>query len=117
MPAVTVIIPTLNEAGNIEPLVDRLAAAFGTRDDWEILFVDDDSSDGTGTRIRRAAVRHPVQLIVREGERGLASAVLKGIASTNAPVVVVMDADLSHPPEVAPRLVKAVEGGADVAIG
>lgn len=117
MPGVTVVVPTLNEAGNIEPLVARLAAAFAGRDDWEILFVDDDSSDGTGTEIRKAAVRHPVQLIVREGDRGLASAVLRGIEATSAPVVLVMDADLSHPPEVAPKLADAVEAGADVAIG
>ena len=78
MPGVTVVVPTLNEAGNIEPLVQRLSAAFGPRDDWEILFVDDDSADGTGTEIRKTAVRNPVQLIVREGERGLASAVLRG---------------------------------------
>jgi glycosyltransferase involved in cell wall biosynthesis len=117
VPGITVVVPTLNEAGNIEPLVQRLSAAFGRRDDWEILFVDDDSADGTGTEIRKAAVRNPVQLIVREGERGLASAVLRGIELTSAPVVVVMDADLSHPPEVAPRLAAAVEEGADVAIG
>jgi glycosyltransferase involved in cell wall biosynthesis len=117
MPAVTVIVPTLNEAGNIQPLVDRLAAAFGHRTDWDVLFVDDDSSDGTGTEIRKAAARHPVDVIVREGERGLASAVLRGIESTSSPVVVVMDADLSHPPDVAPKLAEAVEGGAEVAIG
>src|SRR5262245_46775270 len=117
MPAVTVIVPTLNEAGNIQPLVDRLAAAFGPRTDWDVLFVDDDSSDGTGTEIRRAAARHPVDVIVREGERGLASAVLRGIESSSAPVVVVMDADLSHPPETAPKLAEAVEAGAEVAIG
>ena len=117
MPGVTVVVPTLNEAGNIEPLVQRLSAAFGHRDDWEILFVDDDSADGTGTEIRKTAIRNPVQLIVREGERGLASAVLRGIELTTSPVVVVMDADLSHPPEVAPKLAAAVEEGADVAIG
>ena len=117
MPGVTVIVPTLNEAGNIGPLVERLAAAFGPRDDWQVLFIDDDSEDGTGTEIRKAAVRHPVQLVVREGERGLASAVLRGIELTSAPVVVVMDCDLSHPPEDVPKLVAAVEEGADVAIG
>ena len=117
MPAVTVIVPTLDEEGNIAPLVGRLAAAFGPRGDWEILFVDDDSRDGTVAKIQGLASRHPVRWIVRKGERGLASAVLRGIASTDAPVVVVMDADLSHPPEIAPRLADAVAEGAEVAIG
>jgi dolichol-phosphate mannosyltransferase len=117
MPAVTVVVPTLNEAGNIEPLVSRLAAAFGPRGDWEVLFVDDDSRDGTVAEIERLATRHPVRVIVRKGERGLATAVLKGLASTDAPSAVVMDADLSHPPEVVPKLAEAIADGADVAIG
>jgi glycosyltransferase involved in cell wall biosynthesis len=117
MPAVTVIVPTLNEAGNIEPLVSRLATAFGPRGEWEVLFVDDDSKDGTAAEIQGLAGRCPVRLIVRKGERGLGSAVLRGMASTEAPTVVVMDADLSHPPEAAPKLADAVAGGADVAIG
>lgn len=117
MPAVTVVVPTLNESGNLEPLITRLAAAFGSRSDWEILLVDDDSTDGTAELAARLAASHPVRILVRKGERGLASAVLKGIGASEAPVVVVMDADLSHPPETAPRLAEAVEGGADVAIG
>ncbi len=117
MPAVTVVVPTLNEAGNLEPLVTRLAAAFGPRADWEVLLVDDDSKDDTPAVAERLARSHPVRLVVRKGERGLATAVMKGIAESASPVVVVMDADLSHPPEVAPRLAAAVEGGADLAIG
>jgi len=117
MPAVTVVVPTLNEAGNIEPLVSRLAAAFGPRGDWEILFVDDDSTDATVAEIEKLAAKHPVRVIVRKGERGLATAVLKGLASTDAPNAVVMDADLSHPPEIVPKLADAIAGGADIAIG
>jgi len=117
MPRVTVVVPTLNEAGNIDPLVSRLAAAFGPEGDWEILFVDDDSRDGTVGEFERLANRFPVRAIVRKGERGLGTAVLRGIASTDAPVVVVMDADLSHPPEAAPGLAAAVASGADAAIG
>jgi hypothetical protein len=101
----------------VRPLVERLAAAFGERRDWEVLFVDDDSKDGTAAAVEALAPRFPARVIVRQGERGLASAVVRGIESAAAPVVVVMDADLQHPPETAPRLARAVEEGADVAIG
>jgi dolichol-phosphate mannosyltransferase len=117
MPRVTVVVPTLNEAGNIDPLVARLSAAFGPGGDWEVLFVDDDSRDATAAEIERLSALFPTRVIVRKGERGLGTAVLRGIASTDAPIVVVMDADLSHPPEVAPALAAAVASGADVAIG
>ncbi|MBI4563932.1 MAG: glycosyltransferase family 39 protein [Planctomycetes bacterium] len=117
MKSVTVVVPTLNEAGNIEPLVHRVAAAFGDRWDWEILFVDDDSADGTAAEVERLAAAYPVRALIRKGERGLGSAVLKGFVASQSPIVAVMDADLSHPPEALPGLVEAVEGGCEVAIG
>jgi dolichol-phosphate mannosyltransferase len=113
-PRATVIVPTWNEAENVEPLARRIHAALP---DAEILFVDDASTDGTPDRVRAMAEFLPVRLIERRGERGLSTAVLRGIAEASADLCVVMDADLSHPPEALPALVEAVERGADVAVG
>jgi dolichol-phosphate mannosyltransferase len=113
-PRATVIIPTWNEAENVELLARRVHAALP---DAEILFVDDASTDGTPDRVRAMAEDLPVRLIERRGERGLSTAVLRGIAEASADLCVVMDADFSHPPEALPVLVEAVERGADVAVG
>jgi len=110
----SVIVPTYNEAENIEGLVRRVCAAMP---DAEILVIDDDSPDGTAERARELARNFPVRVIVRTEERGLATAALRGIAESSCDVCVVMDADLSHPPEMIPELVRAVEDGADLAIG
>ncbi|MCA9311778.1 MAG: glycosyltransferase family 39 protein [Phycisphaerales bacterium] len=99
-PAVSVIIPTLNEAGNIDLLLERLFHAAHAADlDVEAVVVDDASTDGTADLVRRWSTTHPVQLLERHNERGLAGAVIAGARLALANVVVVMDADLSHPPE------------------
>jgi len=110
----SIVIPTFNEADNVGPLVRRICAAMP---DAEIIFVDDASQDGTTDRIRELLADYPVTLVERTDERGLSSAVLRGFEVTQTDICVVMDADLSHPPEVIPALVRAVEEGADVAIG
>lgn len=111
MTDVSVILPTYCERDNLPCAVERLRRAMP---EAEIVVVDDDSPDGTVQIAGALGVR----LIVRVGERGLASAVLKGVAEAHGDIVVIMDADLSHPPEAIPHLVRAVEhGGADVAIG
>ncbi|WP_186525931.1 GtrA family protein [Leekyejoonella antrihumi] len=117
------IIPTRNEAHNVEPLVARLSAAFGCGQ-VQVLFVDD-SDDETPVVISKVASRAvvPVRLIHREpGERGggLGAAVLAGLrdaADRGAEWAVVMDGDLQHPPEVAPALLaEAVRTEADLAV-
>lgn len=114
----TVVIPTLNEAGNVEPLLDRLATALAGIE-WEAIFVDDGSSDGTPelvTRIAQADRR--VRLIRRIGRRGLSSAVVEGALSSTAPVVAVIDADLQHDEKILPQLYGAVtDGSHELAIG
>ncbi len=115
----SVIVPTLNEAENIDPL---LGAIFdhGARSalDLEVLVVDDGSTDGTRERVRAWEGRHRVRLLARDGERGLSGAVLAGAAAAAGDVVVVMDADLSHPPERVAALAHPVLAGeCDVAIG
>jgi len=82
---------------------------------YRILFVDDDSGDGTAELVSTLARKYPVDILVRKNKRGLASAVCDGLEHADD-VAVVMDADLQHPPEVLPDLIKAINNGADVAI-
>jgi dolichol-phosphate mannosyltransferase len=95
--SVSIVVPTRNEAENIEVLVAQIvAAAFPFR---EILFVDDDSSDGTREVIRSLAANHPIRLMEQDREEpGLAAAVMLGARAANGELLLVMDADLSHPP-------------------
>jgi dolichol-phosphate mannosyltransferase len=110
----TVVVPTFNEAQNLGPLVDRILAALP---EAEIVVVDDGSQDGTAERARELARDYPVRVVERLDERGLSTAVLRGLEEARTDVCVVMDADLSHPPEAIPALVRAVEEGAAVAVG
>jgi dolichol-phosphate mannosyltransferase len=117
-PALSVVIPTRNEEGNIERLVERLDKVLASTA-AEILFVDD-SDDGTLAAIERARglSRHEVRAIHRPpGSRngGLGGAVVEGMRTARAPWICVMDADLQHPPEVIERLAaKAREQGVDL---
>lgn len=113
------VIPTLCEAGNIGRLLAQIRTILDKPQiDYEILVVDDDSSDGTGDIVSAIAKKDPrVRLIVRKGERGLAGAVLDGWHHTDADVLGVMDADLQHPPELLPELYAAIVQGCDLAVG
>jgi len=110
----SIVIPTYNEKENIPPLIERIAKALSGYA-YEIVLVDDNSKDGTIEVAEALASRHPVKLLVRRDEKGLATAVIHGINNTSGRIVCVMDADLQHPPEIIPDLVKAVENGADMA--
>jgi dolichol-phosphate mannosyltransferase len=112
------VIPTLNEAGNIVVLLGRLHNVL-TRAamDYEILVVDDDSEDGTADLVRQYGQENPrVRVFVRHRQRGLAGAVLYGWQQTDANLLGVMDADLQHPPELLPSLLVCVAEHADIAI-
>lgn len=113
---VSIVIPTYNEKDNVTALVERLGKALAGRK-YEIVFVDDNSKDGTAEAARAMAAKYPVRVIVRTTERGLASAVVHGFHNTTGDIIGVIDADLQHPPEVVADLVKAIENGADLAIG
>ncbi len=109
VPDVSLIVPTFNEAPNIDELLDAVSMAVPA--DWSVLFVDD-STDDTPEVIEKAAARCPLAVSMlhrEEPEGGLGGAVVAGIARTNAPWIVVMDADLQHPPHLLPRLVEAGE--------
>jgi len=113
------VIPTLCEAENIGRLLDHVRSVIDPLDfPYEILVVDDDSSDGTGAVVSAIAEKDPrVRLLVRKGERGLSGAVLHGWQRTDATVLGVMDADLQHPPELLPQLLAVVREGCDLVIG
>ena len=112
-----IVLPTLNERGNIAPMVDRLEKALGSIG-WEAIFVDDNSDDGTAEAVREIARSDPrVRVIQRIGRRGLASAAIEGMCATAAPFVAVMDADHQHDPALLPQMLAAVKAGeADIAV-
>lgn len=114
----SIVVPTYNEAANVELLVEAVAAALpGTR--WELVFVDDHSPDGTAARVRELAQFDPqVRIVHRYGRRGLSSACVEGILATSAPIVAVMDADLQHDERILGRMLARMrEGDVDLVVG
>jgi dolichol-phosphate mannosyltransferase len=113
------VIPTLCEAENIGALIDNVRSVIHPLGiPYEIVVVDDDSQDGTGDIVAAISRQDAhVRLLVRKGQRGLSGAVLRGWQSTDATILGVMDADLQHPPELLPKLIGAVVGGRDLAVG
>jgi len=113
---VSIIVPSYNERDNVRPLLTRIHAALAGYD-YEVIVVDDNSQDGTIDIVNSLAGEFPVRLLVRTEERGLSTAVIHGIRHAGGSIIGVMDADLQHPPEKLPDLVKAIESGADMAFG
>jgi len=95
-PELTVVLPTFNERENIRPVAAALVSALDGIE-WEAVFVDDDSPDGTAREVGALAAGNPrIRVIHRIGRRGLAGACIEGMLSSSAPIVAVMDADLQH---------------------
>ncbi len=117
-PILTIVVPTLNERDNIKPLVALLDAAL-LRVNWELMFVDDDSTDDTAQYIRTLALVDPrIRCIQRIGRRGLSTACIEGVLACSAPFVAVMDADLQHDEELLPHMLEILQkGNADLVIG
>jgi dolichol-phosphate mannosyltransferase len=116
-PPTSVIVPTYREVEALPDLIDRLAKVRANNSSIsELLIVDDDSRDGTEALI--AARAEPwVKLIVRKQDRGLSQAVLAGLQAARGELLVVMDADLSHPPEAITDMQRAILEGADFVVG
>ena len=114
----SIVVPTFNESKNIRELIARLERALPDIR-WELVFVDDNSADGTHRLVREIARRDPrVRCLQRIGRRGLSSACIEGIFATAAPTIAVMDADLQHDEGILPSLYEEIQkNGADVAIG
>ncbi len=115
----SIIVPTYREAENLSVIVPLIAESVDMAGiSEEIIVVDDDSPDNTKEVCEGLARRFPLRLIVRKNERGLSSAVIRGMREAQGSVLIVMDADLSHPPLSIPDLWRALESGeADFVIG
>jgi dolichol-phosphate mannosyltransferase len=115
---VAVVVPTLNEVENIDELLTAVLAQSGPALSLEVIVVDDGSKDGTQERVREWEARAPVRLLVRDATDGLIGAVVEGSRLATTEIVVVMDADLSHPPKRIPDLVQPIlDGEKDMVIG
>lgn len=115
---VSVIVPTLNEGPNIDPLLRGLFAIDALAGRIEVVIADDGSTDGTVERIREWSRAHPVRLVRRAGRPDLAAAVIEAARTCQGHWVVVMDADGSHPVDRIPALLEALESGScDIAVG
>ena len=119
MSQVTIIVPTLNEEVNIDLLLERIFQVRRSHGlEFDVLFVDSASQDRTCERVRAWLDREPVRLLSCNTNIGLAGAVIAGAAATDSTFVVVMDADLSHPPEAIPELLRPLLAGShDMVIG
>lgn len=117
-PELTIVVPTFNEHANIVPLFDRLSAVLAGIA-WEVIFVDDDSPDGTAAAARDVARRDTrARCIQRIGRRGLAGACIEGILASSAPFVAVMDADLQHDEAILPQMLETLrQEGCDIVVG
>jgi dolichol-phosphate mannosyltransferase len=109
MTELAVIVPCFNERHNVAILVDKLDNALKGIS-WEVIFVDDDSPDGTASIAREIAIANPrVRCIQRIGRRGLATAVIEGMLATSAPYLAVIDGDLQHDERLLPEMLKTLK--------
>jgi dolichol-phosphate mannosyltransferase len=116
-PELTIVVPTLNECTNVGPLIERLDDLL-VGIEWEVVFVDDNSPDGTTDYLRELGrADRRVRCIRRIGRRGLSSACIEGMLSTSAPYIAVIDGDLQHDETLLPRMFDLLNCGvADVVV-
>jgi len=117
-PELTVVAPTFNESGNIARLVEKLDVTLAGIA-WEVIFVDDNSPDGTAELVKQIAASDTrVRCLRRVGRRGLAGAVVEGALASAAPYVAVIDADMQHDETLLPRMLNVLRGGdVDLVVG
>ncbi len=112
-PAVAVVVPVRNEAGNIEPLVKEIAQAFADQWPFEVVYVNDGSNDGTDAEIKRLMAHYSWLRRIRHKQScGQSAAVRSGVAAACAPLIVTLDGDGQNDPAFIPALLRALEAGA-----
>ena len=115
--SVTVVLPTYQEFASLPSLIEALREVrIDELQELQLIIVDDNSNDGTEQLIKELNLDW-IRLIVRKEERGLSSAVIRGLQEATTEYCVVMDADGSHPASAIPAMVQAIQDGADFAVG
>jgi dolichol-phosphate mannosyltransferase len=110
-PELSVIVPTFNERDNVVALVERIAECLGDCA-WELVYVDDDSPDGTADLVRQLGLKDSrIRCMQRLGRRGLSSACVEGMLSSSAPYLAVIDGDLQHDETLLPRMLAELKHG------
>lgn len=116
--ALSVVVPTLDDVDNIDPLLTNLAALGLPPESFEVIFVDGGSGDGTPDKVRAWKDRPNIRLVECQEKPDLARTIHAGTAAARGSIVVVMDVDMSHPPANLSALIAPVlDGGYDVAVG
>ncbi len=118
MNGISIIVPTLNEEKNVKNLCERIHRSVSkTGTPYEIIFVDDFSTDATGAKIKMLAKTYPISLHVKRGSRGKAQSILEGCAYAKYDVYAFIDADLQYPPEALPAMIASLtQNNADVVV-
>jgi dolichol-phosphate mannosyltransferase len=115
-PRFSIVVPVMNEAGNIQPMADAVATAM-TGQDYELIFVDDASTDKTGFEVAEARKKDAHIRLLRHAEnRGQSRALLTGIRSANAPLIITLDGDMQNPPSEIPKLIEALGNTDNLAV-
>lgn len=112
---ISIILPVLNEAENLKILIPELKKQL-KQQKYEIIVVDDDSQDNTQAVIIKLKKQYPIIYILRKNKKSLSSAVIDGYNIAKGKYYIVMDSDLSHPPEVIKRIVRKLDEGYDIAV-
>jgi dolichol-phosphate mannosyltransferase len=106
---VSIVVPSYNEEDNIIPLIGRISSSLKEKHSYEVIIIDDNSKDKTKSILTKKALKDDkVVAVFRKGIRGIWSAQLDGIRLSRGNTIVLMDADLSHPPEIIPNMLKKI---------
>src|SRR5258708_2067151 len=117
MNKISVVIPTWNEEGNVALLIERLCKALKTKKiTYELIFVDDHSTDRTVHIIKSFIQRYPISLYMKEGTKGKAQSLLEGFSHAKYDLLCMIDADLQYPPEAVSGMIEKINKGADVVV-
>ena len=114
---ISIIIPTWNEEDNILMLVQRIhTVLYSNGIEYEIIFIDDHSTDQTRNIIKTLSSEYPISLYLKQGKKGKAQSLLEGFTYANYGLVGMIDADLQYPPEAFPAMITKIKSGADVIV-